>query len=147
MHEVELLLPVSHVGVGLVVLVDDPVARLAGPGVHAESLDPEVVPDWPEGRAAVVHLADLVEPRNRVAHRSRPKIHSATSAGQFATAALSTLLIRLGKTIPDRGTKQRPTLATRAGVLVTAIVADAPTAVVVPVITLAGLTVDAVEPR
>src|SRR5262245_24443041 len=80
-HEVELLLPVADVGRYLVVLVDDPVARLGSPGVHSEGLDPEVVADRPERHASVVHLADLLEPRNGIAHLSWTNVHGATLAG------------------------------------------------------------------
>src|SRR5262245_21610132 len=74
-HEVELLLPVSRVGRHLVVLVDDPVADgLSGPCVHAERLDAEVMANRPERDAAVVHLADLVQPRDAV------RRHQASSA-------------------------------------------------------------------
>src|SRR5581483_8211465 len=59
--EVDLLLLV--VLSGLVVLVDDPVARLAArPGVDPERLDAEVMPHRPPGSAAVADLLDLVEP-------------------------------------------------------------------------------------
>src|SRR5207253_7691305 len=69
LHEVELLLSVV---LALVVLIDDPVARLAtGPGVNAEGRDAEVVADWSRRRAAVADLVDLVEVRNFVTvHRA-----------------------------------------------------------------------------
>jgi len=62
LHKVELLLLVP--GLGLVVLVDDPVARLApGPRVDPERRDPEVVSDGPRSTTAVADLVDLVEMR------------------------------------------------------------------------------------
>ena len=63
LDEVELL----FAPVGLVVLVDDPIAGLAArPGVDAEGRDAEVVADGPRGNATVVELLDLVELRNCV---------------------------------------------------------------------------------
>jgi hypothetical protein len=63
--EMELFLPVPHLG--LIVLVDDPVARLAsGPGVDAEGRDPEVVSDRPRSTAAVADLVDFLELRHCV---------------------------------------------------------------------------------
>jgi hypothetical protein len=63
LDEIQLLLGVPVVG--LVVLVDDPVAGVAaGPRVDAEGRDPEVVPDRPPGTAAVADLLDLVEVRD-----------------------------------------------------------------------------------
>src|SRR6185503_10119104 len=64
LHEVELLLLLALVV--LVVLVDDPVARLGGrPGVDAEGLDAEVVPHGPPWAAAVRDLVDVIEVRRR----------------------------------------------------------------------------------
>ena len=51
----------------LVVLVDDPVARVAGgPCGDAEGRDAEVMADGPQRLAAVVQLVDLVEVGDRV---------------------------------------------------------------------------------
>ena len=71
LDEVELLLLV--LGVGLVMLVDEPVARFArGPGVDAEGLDAEVVPDRPPRAAPVRDLLDLLEMyRREPAHEIR----------------------------------------------------------------------------
>ena len=71
LDEVELLLLV--LGVGLVMLVDEPVARFArGPGVDAEGLDAEVVPDRPPRAAPVRDLLDLLEVyRREPAHEIR----------------------------------------------------------------------------
>jgi hypothetical protein len=92
MDEVELLVRVLLHVIGsqmtwlacqLVVLVDDPVARLAGrPGVDAEGRDAEVVPYRPPGAAAVADLVDVVKLRHCVtAHgtsqgRGRPELGS-----------------------------------------------------------------------
>jgi hypothetical protein len=43
------------------VLVDDPVARLAGEAADTERRDPEVMPKRTVGRPAVVDLVDRVE--------------------------------------------------------------------------------------
>jgi hypothetical protein len=60
LDEVELLLLVLRVG--LVVLIDEPVARFPrGPGVDAEGLDAEVMPDRPPRTAPVRDLVDLLE--------------------------------------------------------------------------------------
>src|ERR671922_2239388 len=65
LDEIQLLLLVLVLR--LVVLVDDPAARLvAGPGVDAEGRDPEVVPNGPPGFAAIADLFDLVEMRDCV---------------------------------------------------------------------------------
>ena len=64
LDEVELLLLV--LGVGLVVLVDEPVARFArGPGVDAEGFNAEVVPDRPPRAAPIRDLLDLLEMHRR----------------------------------------------------------------------------------
>ena len=69
-HEVELLV---RIGLGLVVLVDEPVAGGAGgPRVHAERGDPEVMAHRPVRAAPVVQLLDLVELRNLVRHSGSP---------------------------------------------------------------------------
>ena len=65
LDKVELLLAVL---LGLIMLVDQPVARLApGERVGAEGQDAEVLPDRPPGTASVGDLVDLVELRNGVA--------------------------------------------------------------------------------
>jgi hypothetical protein len=68
-NEVELL---ARVVVGLVMLVDDPVARGPGrPCVDAEGRDAEVLPDRPPRTAAVGDLVDLVKVRHCVhGHRT-----------------------------------------------------------------------------
>ena len=80
LDEVELLVVV--VGVRLVVLVDDPVARLATrPRVHVEGRDAEVVPDGPPRAAAVTLLLDLVEMRYCVA------VHGTSCGSSFVRRA------------------------------------------------------------
>ena len=75
LDEVELLVGVL---LGLVVLVDQPVARLApGERVDAERHDAEVLPDRPPRTASVADLVDLVELCHRVA--AHPRMLTATS--------------------------------------------------------------------
>src|SRR5207253_7197934 len=93
-NDVKLLV---RVRLRLVVLVDDPVARVTGrPRVDAEGRDAEVVPDGSPWTAPVVHLVDLVEVRDRVPthetpsrRRHSPNHPSVTQEKPRAPAALS----------------------------------------------------------
>ena len=76
LDEVELLILVR-----LVVLVDDPVARVvARPRVDAEGRDAEVVADGSPRTAPVVRFVDLVEVRDRVTTHKTPSIVNFTRA-------------------------------------------------------------------
>src|SRR3954471_15428653 len=69
-NDVQLL---GRVRLGLVVLVDDPVARVTGrPGVDTEGRDAEVVPDRSKRLAPVVPLVDLVQSRDCVVPHPSP---------------------------------------------------------------------------
>src|SRR3954469_17331888 len=69
-NEVQLL---GRVRLGLVMLVDDPVARVTGgPGGDPEGGDAEVVPNRSKWLAPVVHFVDLVQSRDCVARHWSP---------------------------------------------------------------------------
>ena len=88
LDEVELLLQVLLLR--LVVLVDEPVARLAGgERVDAEGGDAQLVPDGPPGTAPVADLVDLVDVRDCVlAHETSWSRQAASSASIVAVATI-----------------------------------------------------------